>query len=166
MVFGGALALIGVFALVFPNVTTLAGTIFVGFVLLCTGLVSLFGALAMRGAGPFFGALLFSLLSIAAGVLMLSNPTLGVFAITLSLGALFMVQGASELVTAFELRRMPGAGWLFGSALASIALALLVLAGWPQSSSVLLGVIIGVNFISSGLAFVLLGAGARRSVQS
>jgi uncharacterized membrane protein HdeD (DUF308 family) len=153
---------IGIAALVYPNVTSLVATLFVGWILIVSGLVSFFGSFSIRGAGPFFGALLFSLLAIGAGVLMVAKPATGELAIVLSLGALFLIQGAFELAMAFELGRGPGWGWLVTSALASIALAIIVLAGWPESSSVFLGVIIGVNFISSGIAYMIVGGEARR----
>jgi uncharacterized membrane protein HdeD (DUF308 family) len=163
---GAAFLVIGVAALIYPNVTSLVATVFVGWVLIFSGAASFFGSFSIRGAGPFFGALLFSLLSVGAGVLMVAKPATGELAIALSLGALFMIQGAYELTMAFELRREPGQAWLLLSALASIALSIIVLLGWPQSSSVLLGVIIGVNFISSGIAYLMVGGAARRLAKS
>ena len=135
MALGLAFVIIGIAALVYPNVTSIVTTVFVGWVLIFTGLASFFGSFSIRGAGPFFGALLFSLLSIGAGALMIAKPATGELAIALSLGALFMIQGAFELAMAFELRRGPGMGWLIFSALASIALSIVVLVGWPQSSA-------------------------------
>jgi uncharacterized membrane protein HdeD (DUF308 family) len=159
---GAAFLAIGIAALVYPNVTSFVATVFVGWVLIFSGAASFFGSFSIRGAGPFFGALLFSLLSVGAGVLMIAQPATGELAIVLSLGALFMIQGAFELAMAFELRRGPGWGWLLLSALASIALSIAVLAGLPQSSSLLLSIIIGVNFISSGVAYLMVGGTARR----
>jgi len=163
---GAAFLVIGIAALVYPNVTSLVAAVFVGWVLILSGAASFFGSFSIRGAGPFFGALLFSLLSIGAGVLMVAKPASGELAIVLSLGAIFMIQGAFELAMAFELRRESGWGWLTFSALASIALAILVLSGWPESSSVFLGIIIGVNFISSGIAYLMIGGAARRLAKS
>src|SRR5262249_33274612 len=84
LILGVALLIVGIAALVFPMVTTLVGTIFVGWLLIFWGLVSVFGAFSIRGTGPFFGALLFGLLSLAAGIFMLAQPTGGALAITLA----------------------------------------------------------------------------------
>ena len=46
------------------------------------------------------------------------------------------------------------------SAVASILLPLVIISGWPATSLIALGLIIGVNFISSGLAYISLGAAA------
>ena len=163
---GVALLIIGVAALVFPAVSTLAATYFVGWVLVLSGAVTLFGSFSIRGAGPFFGALLLGLLSVAAGVFILARPQIGALAITLSLGAMFMLQGAFELVLAFELRAAQGWQWMLLSALASILLAIVILAGWPGTSLIALGTILGVNFISSGLAYLMVGGAVKREAHT
>jgi uncharacterized membrane protein HdeD (DUF308 family) len=101
---GAALIAVGVAALVWPVFSTLAATVFAGTILLVTGVLGVLGAFSIRGAGPFFGALLFSLLSVAAGVYMLAKPAIGEEAITLTLGVLFF-QGAFDGVMTYELRR-------------------------------------------------------------
>lgn len=163
---GVGLLIIGIAALVFPVVSTLAATLFVGWVFVFSGAVTLYGSFSVRGTGPFFGALLLGLLSIAAGVYTLARPDVGAASLTLMLGALFMVQGAYEMVFAFELRSTKAWGWLAVSALASIVLSLAILSGWPGTSLVTLGVLIGVNFVSSGLAYLLVGIGAKRETQA
>src|SRR5579862_7954454 len=131
---GVAFLAIGIAALAFPVVSTLAATIFVGWMLIISGLLSVFAAISIRGAGPFFGALLFGLLSLGAGVFMLARPLSGELAITLTLGTLFMIQGAFEIIMAFELRPAKAWGWMFVSALASILLSILIVSGLPGTS--------------------------------
>ena len=114
------------------------------------------GALSIHGTGPFFGALLMSLLSIAAGVFLLFNPLAGAVALTLAIGVTFVFQGAFEVYFAFEMRPLPGWESMLISGLASILLAVLIAAGWPQVSMVVLGILLGVNFISTGLAYLFL----------
>jgi uncharacterized membrane protein HdeD (DUF308 family) len=160
---GAGLLAVGVVALIFPMVSTLVATLFVGWLLIITGFMSLFVAFSIRGAGPFFGALLFALLSIAAGAFIIARPALGELAITISLGALFMVQGAFEGVLAFELRPVRGWGWMLLSALASVVLSLIILSGLPTLSLVALGMLMGVNFISSGAAYLFIGGTAKRA---
>lgn len=159
---GAALAVIGVAALVFPLVSTLLITLFVGWLLVISGFASLMIAFSIRGAGPFFGALLFSLLTIAAGIFIIATPIAGEITITISLGVLFMVQGAFESVLAFDLRPARGWGWVLVSALASIFLSIIILSGLPKLSLVALGILIGVNFISSGIAYLSVGLAVRR----
>ena len=153
---GLATTVLGVVALVFPVISTLAATLFVGWMLLFSGGFTLAGSFSIHGTNPFFGALLLSLLSIAAGVFLLFNPGAGALALTLIVGALFMIEGAFEIFLAFEIR--PHRGWaaMLLSAIASIALAVMIAAGWPGVSLIVLGVLLGVNFISTGLGYIFL----------
>jgi uncharacterized membrane protein HdeD (DUF308 family) len=163
---GGALLLIGIASLLYPMVSTLVATFFVGWVLIFSGAATLYGAFTIRGAGPFFGALLLGLLSVAAGVFILARPGFGELGITLGLGSLFMVQGAFEAALAFEVRPAPGWAWMLVSAAASVVLSLVILAGWPGVSLIALGAVIGVNFLSSGLAFLMVGSAAKREAKA
>jgi uncharacterized membrane protein HdeD (DUF308 family) len=159
---GAAMLILGVVALVFPFVSTLVATVFVGWMLVFAGLISVYQAFSIRGAGPFFGALLSGLLSLAAGVFVLARPAGGELAITLTLGAMFMIQGAFEAALAFELRPLKAWGWVLMSALASVVLSVSILAGWPGTSLFALGVLLGVNFVSTGAAYLAVGIAVRQ----
>jgi uncharacterized membrane protein HdeD (DUF308 family) len=158
---GGVLMLIGAAALLSPMVSGLVATLYVGWMLIFSGAASLYGAFAVRGVGPFFGALLLGLLSLACGGFILARPIGGELAITLCLGGVFLAQGAFETALAFAVRPAPGWSWMLVSALASIALSVVILIAWSGLSLVVLGAVIGVNFLSSGLAFLAVGAAAK-----
>jgi uncharacterized membrane protein HdeD (DUF308 family) len=159
---GVALLVLGIVALAFPFFSTLVITLFVGWMLILSGLVALYGAFSLHGAAPFFGALLYGLISVAAGVFTIARPVGGALAVTLALSAVLLLQGAYELYFAFELRPMRGWGWMVGSGLASIALSLIILMGLPVTSLVALGIILGINFVSSGFALIMVGGAARK----
>jgi len=152
--FGLAMTILGVVALLFPVLSSLVAALLVGWVLIFAGGITLFAAFSMHGTGPFFGALLLGLLSFAAGVFLIANPLAGAIALTLMVGILFMMQGAFEVVFAFEMR--PHTGWIgmLLSGLVSILMAVLIAAGWPGVSVIVLGVLLGVNFISTGLGYI------------
>lgn len=152
---GLAMVFVGIVALVFPVVSTLAAAIFVGAVFLAGGAVSLMGSFSIHGTGPFFGALLTALIAIAAGVFLLFNPLAGEVALTLVMVIVFSLQGAFEIAIAFEIRnKLPGwAGMLF-SGICSIVIAVLIAAGWPAISGIALGILLGVNFLSTGVGYL------------
>lgn len=153
---GIALLVLGFAAIVFPIASTLVATFMAGWVILLYGVIALAGSFSIHGTGRFFGALLVSLLSIAAGIFMLFNPVAGAAALTLLVAGLFSIQGAFEISFAFEMR--PHQGWvgLLISGIISILAAMFIVATWPGISLVLLGVLFGVNFASTGIAYVLL----------
>lgn len=152
---GLAMAVLGIAAIVFPLASTLVATLMVGWLLLLFGIIALFGSFSIHGTGPFFGALLVALLAIATGVFLLANPAAGAAALTLVVALLFSLQGASEISFAFEMR--PFRGWvgLLVSGIISVVAAVLIVATWPGISLVLLGVLFGVNFLSTGIAYIL-----------
>lgn len=153
---GLAMAVLGVAAILFPMVSTLVATLLVGWVLLISGGLLFAGSFSIHGTGPFFGALVFSLLSIAAGIFLLFSPLAGAVALTLLVGAIFVLQGASEITFAFEMR--PHQGWvaMLISGLVSIVMAAFIAAGWPAISVIVLGILLGVNFLSTGFGYIFI----------
>jgi len=144
--FGGGIAMLvlGIAAVVFPLLSTIVAELLVGWILLLSGALTLWGSFSIHGTGPFFGALLVSLLSIAAGVFLLFNPLAGVLALTLMLGVIFMVEGAFEDVSAFELR--PSTGWA-GMLASGIGVFLLFN---PLAGVLALTIMLGVIFMVEG----------------
>ena len=151
---GLAMALVGIVAIVFPVISTLATALFVGWMLLLAGIFLFVGSFTIHGTGPFFGALLIALLTIAAGVFLLFNPLAGAIALTVMLGILFMIQGAFEITLAFEMRPHAAWMWMLLSGLASVVLALVIAFGLPAISLVALGILLGINFLSTGLGYI------------
>jgi uncharacterized membrane protein HdeD (DUF308 family) len=151
---GLAMAVLGIAAVAFPIISTMTVTLIVGWMLLIFGLIAFVNSFSIKGTGPFFGALLLGLLSLAAGFYVLFHPLVGGTALTLMVGAIFMFQGASEIVFAFEMRPLKGWGGMLFSGIASIVLAVLIMAGWPAISAVAVGILFGVDFISTGFGLM------------
>jgi len=153
---GIAMILVGVVAIALPIASTIAVSLVVGAVWLLFGAAMLAGSFSMHGAGPFFGALLMSFLAIVTGAFLLFNPLAGAVALTLVIGVLFVFQGAYEIALALEIRPLPGWEGMLFSGIASGLLALLIAIGWPETSTMVLGLLLGVNFITTGAAYVFL----------
>lgn len=158
---GVLMVVLGIAAIVFPMISTLVATLLVGWVFFISGIITLYGSFSIHGTGPFFAALLLGLLSIVAGVYMLFNPLGGEAALTLVVGVLFMFQGAFEIIFAFEMRSLPGWIGMLLSGIASAVLAVLIVAGWPAISVIVLGILLGVNFLSTGLAYIFVSRALR-----
>ena len=120
------------------------------------GGISLFGSFSIHGTGPFFGALLLALLAIGSGLFLILNPVAGAAALTLMVAALLGVQGAFEISFAFHVRPLTGWGTLLVSGIISVVAAVLIIAMWPGISLILLGVLLGINFVSTGIAYIYL----------
>jgi uncharacterized membrane protein HdeD (DUF308 family) len=103
---------------------------------------------------PACASLLLGLLSIVGGVYMLFKPLAGATALTFVVGVLFMFQGAYEIIFAFEIRPLPVWISVLISGIASAILSVLIVAGWPGISLIALGILLGVNFLSTGFAYI------------
>jgi uncharacterized membrane protein HdeD (DUF308 family) len=160
---GVALTLLGVAAIVFPMISTLVATLLVGWLLFLAGLLTLLGSFSIHGTGPFFGALLLSLLSLGAGAFLLFNPASGALVLTFLLAILFLIEGAFEIVLALELKPFGAWIWMLLAAFASILLGLFIAVGLPIASTIVLGVIMGLNFLSTGIGYLILARDAGRA---
>ncbi len=81
---------------------------------------------------------------------------MGLVVLTLTIAVVFIFEGAYQTVAAFELRPAKGWGWMLVSAIISILVGLLIVSRLPGSSLIVLGLLIGVNFLSSGLSMIML----------
>ena len=149
---GIALAVVGVLALIFPVAATFAVAVMVGWLLILAGIVTIWDAFTVEGTSPFFGELLIGLLKLAFGVYLLRHPDVSMIALTLLLAAVFMIDGAIQVVLAFELRPMDGWIWMLLAGLVSIGVALLIAAELPSISLVALGIYLGISFLCTGIA--------------
>lgn len=151
---GIALSLVGGAAIVFPMISTLFATLLVGWTFIFAGGLMFAGAFSIHGTGPFFGALLIGLITVGAGAFLVFNPMAAALALTVIVAFIFMIEGAVELAFAFEVR--PHAGWIgmLISALASIFLALVIAAGLPGISVITLGLLLGINFVTTGVGYI------------
>jgi uncharacterized membrane protein HdeD (DUF308 family) len=153
---GVAMAIVGGLALLFPFGATLAIALMAGWLLILAGGVTIADAFTLEGTGPFFGALLIGLLKLALGVYLLRHPDVSMVLLTLLLAAIFVMDGAAQLVLAFELRPVDGWGWMLLSGIVAIVVGVLLAAELQAMSLVTLGILLGVSFLASGLARVVL----------
>lgn len=159
---GIAMVVLGAAAIIFPIVSTLVATAFVGALLIIAGSLMLAGSFAIVGAGPFFAALVVALLSIGVGAFLVFNPQAGAVGLTLALGIIFILQSAFEIMLAFEIRPFPGWTGMLISGIASLVLAVLIIVTWPGISMIVLGILFGVNFISTGIGYIVVANNLRR----
>ncbi|MGJ4942404.1 HdeD family acid-resistance protein [Bradyrhizobium sp. HKCCYLS1011] len=165
---GVIMIVLGIIAIIWPAVSTLAVDIYVGWVFLLsgvTGLVTMFFALTVPA---FLWSLLTAALSLFCGVLLLWHPVAGAVTLTLVLIAFFIAEGVFQIAAAISYRdAFPGSwGWMVMSGLADLVLAALIISGWPGSAAWALGLIVGVNLITSGLAITMVAIAGRKLVNA
>ncbi len=116
----------------------------------------------------FLWTLVTAALSLCLGVLLLYKPGAGAVALTLALTAFFAAEGLFQVVTSLAYRKaLPDAwGWLLASGACDLVLVAIIVAGWPLSAAWMLGLLAGVNLLTSGCAIVMVAFAAREAVKS
>ncbi len=158
MIYGVVLIALGLFAIAMPNVATLAVELMVGWLLVIGGAFGLIAAFSGGQSTPgFWWSLLVSVLYLLAGIALLWHPVAGVVTLTLILVAYLIAGGIVKAVMSMNLRSvLPKAwGWMLFSALVDIVLAVLILSGWPGSAGWVIGLLVGINLLMTGVALVL-----------
>ena len=165
---GVVMVILGILAVAWPAVATIAVDLYVGWLFLISGLVGLVAMFSARDVPAFFWTLLTAALAIAAGVLLIWKPMEGALSLTIVLTAFFFAEGIFQIVGSFSYRDvMPGSwGWMLASGISDLILAGLLLVYWPVSAAWALGLIVGINLITSGVAIVTIAFEARNIAQT
>ena len=160
---GIVLLILGLFAIVIPNVATLAVEVFIGWVLLVSGVVGLISTFRMRSAPGFGWSLLSAVIAVAAGVILLAWPLSGVLSLTLILTAFLTVEGVASIMMAMTHRHGFSARWalLLVSGLVDLILAALIFLGLPGTAAWAIGLLVGINMVFGGAALIAMALAAR-----
>ena len=151
LIVSAILALLGgVAAIVVPAVATLTMTIFIGWILVYSGVVMAIHSWTQRAAGRTWERALQALLALVIGVYMVLFPGAGALSLTLLLVIWFVISGGLQLAAARQLRGLPGAGWMLLGGVLAILLAVLIALDLPSSAEWAIGLIVGVNLIFWG----------------
>jgi uncharacterized membrane protein HdeD (DUF308 family) len=102
-------------------------------------------------------------LYLAAGAYLAFLPLAGILTLTILLAALFIAEGVLEIIMAFRVRPHEGWGWLLLSGLIAAAVGVLIALGLPSSATWAIGLLTGINLISTGWGFIFLALAGRRS---
>ena len=152
----------GVLALFVPSLAGVTVTIFLGSLLILGGVLHLgFAWHAVRPAALVWEIVL-ALLYGGLGVFLVAKPSLGLQALTLTLTIFLVVVGSLELAMAFALRPLPGSGWLLFDGIAFVALAVLTWTHWPAASNWMIGALVAIGLLVSGLSRLFVSVTAQR----
>jgi uncharacterized membrane protein HdeD (DUF308 family) len=165
---GVLMIVLGVLAVAAPAFATLTVDIYVGWLFLISGVLGLIAMFSARNVPGFLWTLVTALLSIVVGGVLLWKPVEGALSLTIVLTAFFIVEGVFQAAAALIYRdAIPSTwGWLLVSGLADLALAAIIVAGWPGTAAWVLGLLVGVNLLTTGWAVVMVALGARDIARS
>lgn len=154
----------GLLAIVVPAAAGIAVTILVGWLLVFSGAAHLVFAWHTRTTGAFIWELLLGLAYIAVGVYVLIHPVAGLASLTLALAIYLFAEAVLEFMLGFRLRPMAGSTWLLLDGVITLILAILIWRSWPSSSPWVIGTLVGISMLFSGVSRLMLSMAARSLV--
>jgi uncharacterized membrane protein HdeD (DUF308 family) len=155
----------GAAAIVVPPVATLTMTIFIGWILVYSGVVMAIHTWTQRAAGGTWERALQALLALVIGIYMVLFPGAGALSLTLLLVIWFVISGGLQRAAARQLRGLPGAGWMLFGGLLSIGLAVLIAVDLPSSAAWAIGLLVGVNLVFWGTRTLVAASLLKRVVE-
>jgi uncharacterized membrane protein HdeD (DUF308 family) len=144
----------GIFALMNPFAATLAATTLAAWVFIIAGALQILGVFQTDGWGARIWGLILALAFIWLGISILGNPLQGMLSLTIVAGIMFIATGIAKIIFAFQIRGSGYFAWAILSGLVSLILGIMVFTNFPYSAAVVLGVLLAVELISSGVTLV------------
>jgi uncharacterized membrane protein HdeD (DUF308 family) len=162
LVVGGILALLGGLAIAAPWVASTVVDYAFGIALVAGGISQIgMSALTFTWRG-FWLTLLCGVLSLVAGTAMLAIPVEGIHVLATFLGVVILFEAAAKLTAAFSAPNSFPWGWLLLDGVVTAILGGILLTSSAAQAAVYLGMLVGINLLSSGVSLLATGFWLRR----
>lgn len=166
ILWGILLIIIGILALLTPEVAALATVLTLGWLLVLAGIVEIVHAFQTRHGKGFGWKLAAGIVTLVLGSYILFFPIAGIATLALWIGAFLFAGGIVRLILAFRLKPAKGWGWVLVDAILSIVVGALIAWGWPASSIPFIGLLTGFWLLFSRIWRIMLDGRARHSGES
>lgn len=146
--------LLGIAAIVIPQVISIAIVIFLGWLIVLAGAIHISRALFFKDM-PGFGLWLgLGLLQVVVGYLLIADPIAGVLTLTIMMTLFFALEGSIKIYLALMMRPLPHWNFMLFSGITALAFAFIILAFWSETAHWLLGLFLGINMIMLGVSMI------------
>jgi uncharacterized membrane protein HdeD (DUF308 family) len=154
--------IVGIIMVTLPFITGIGVAIVVGWLLVFAGIFHLIEAFHTKGVGSIIWKVLVGLVYIIGGFDIAMHPGFGLITLTLVLGIILIIQGAIGIYGFFQHRSLPGAGWILINALIALAFGLFIWWDGPRAATWVIGTVVGIQLIFSGITRLMLWNSVRR----
>jgi uncharacterized membrane protein HdeD (DUF308 family) len=149
----------GILAIAMPWVAGQSILMTVGVLVAAVGIMRMLWAFRAGSLGKGILVFLIGVLTLLAGIAVLSNPIMSSAVLSIVLAVYFFVDGFSELMTAFSLKE--GKGWLLFDAVVTIILGIMIFTGFPLAGTVAIGVFLGIKLLFVGITMLTVRSAVR-----
>ena len=98
----------------------------------------------------------------AIGLYLLARPVVGLESLTFAVAIYLFVEGVLELILSFRLRPSSGTGWLLIDGIITLVLAVMIWSTWPSTAAWVIGTLVGIGMLFSGITRLMLSRAGRR----
>lgn len=162
IVWGVLLVILGMLAIAEPFLAAIALATFIAWLLIFVGLVHVAVAFHAHSGTSMGWKLLVGVAYIFIGGYLLFRPVVGVATLTLMLAFLFLFEGVLDFMLWWKSRSARGAFWILVDSLITLLLGGMIYVHWPSSSVWVIGTLVGLSMIISGVTRVMLSLAVRK----
>ena len=152
----------GMVAIGAPLVAGVAVTTLIAWLLLLSGCLHLVYAWR-TGRGGAVWEILLGITYGGIGLFLIARPIAGLASLTLAIATYLLIEGVLEFVLSFQLRRHGGAAWLMLDGVITLILAIMIATTWPSSATWVVGTLIGISMLFSGITRLMHSVAVRRA---
>jgi uncharacterized membrane protein HdeD (DUF308 family) len=149
-------------AITFPPGTSLGVVVILAWLILFSGASEFIHAFQSGGAGSIAWKLLVAVVYLIAGVYFLLHPLMGLASLTLALAFFFIAEGVMDLIAYSRNYSAEGSGWILFYGIVTLILGLMVWMYWPSSSGWVIGNLVGISMILTGVTRLMISLAVRR----
>jgi uncharacterized membrane protein HdeD (DUF308 family) len=154
---GIAAVVAGFAALAITEFATIASVLTIGILVVLVGVTEIVLGFRARSWGRAMYWELSGLLYVVAGIFAWAEPAEASLVITLLLGAGLLATGVVRAVSGFRLHGSRLRGPLILSGIVTALLGLIIVTGWPGNSFFVIGLLLGIELVFSGVNWVFFG---------
>ena len=162
LITGIIMVLLGMLALILPNISSLGVEQIVGWLLVVGGAVRCATLIKKQHLTGYWWSLLAAVTAIILGACLLVLPLQGVLTLAMLLTMLFAIEGFAAGFRVYDLRRSRAPwGWTLVSGIINLGLARLIWMQWPSSAVWIVGLYAGISLIFIGAPLIVSATAAR-----
>jgi uncharacterized membrane protein HdeD (DUF308 family) len=161
LLLGCLLLIAGTAAIACPFIASLAAINILSILLLVAGVATLVGSFWTGRWSGFLVSILVGMLYLAAGFVVSERPLLSILMVTVYLAVSFMVMGLFRVFAALTIRH-PQWGWTLLNGCVTFLVGLTIFRNLQKDAVWVIGLLVGLELIFSGWAWVMLALEIRR----
>ena len=152
----------GLLAIASPLLAGIAVTRLVGWLLLFSGALHFVYAFRGGGVTAVLWEILLAVVYAVAGIYILANTAVGLATLTFVIVFYLFAEAIVEFAASYMTRHERGSGWLLFDGIVTLVLALLIWSTWPASQVWVIGTLVGVSMLFSGISRLMMASAVRR----